>query len=98
MINYSSKDIRKTDAGVRYYVNKIFPYISPEDDDYYIITVEGDRLDLLANQYYGDSSLWKVIAIANNNVNKGSIFPPRGIQLRIPHNYNRVLELIEENN
>lgn len=98
MIIYNSSDIRKTSRGNKYYKNKIFPYIPPTDDDIYLITSEGDRLDLLANQYYGNSSYWKLISIANNNITKGSIFPPRGIQLRIPYDYNRIFNIIEASN
>ena len=51
------------------------------DDDIYIITQYGDRLDLLANTYYNDPTLWWYIAKANGlkvmNV-------PEGTSLRIP--------------
>ena len=36
------------------------------DSDLHVITQEGDRLDNLAYFFYGDSSLWWVIANANN--------------------------------
>jgi hypothetical protein len=42
-------------------------------------------LDLLANEYYGDSKLWWIIATANN-INGVNIGLDGGIQLRIPKN------------
>ena len=59
----------------------IYDNIPESDDDIYIITQYGDRLDLLAHQYYNDTSLWWYIAKANNlkimNI-------PEGTSLRIP--------------
>ena len=45
------------------------------------MTQFGDRFDVLANQYYGDSSLWWYIAQANH-LNSMNIEP--GTSLRIP--------------
>jgi nucleoid-associated protein YgaU len=53
------------------------------ESDYYIISREGDRLDTLAQQFYGDTTLWWVIANANN-IGKGSFDVPAGMQIRIP--------------
>ena len=39
--------------------------IPKSDNDIYVITQDGDRLDLLANQFYGDVNLWWYIAKAN---------------------------------
>jgi nucleoid-associated protein YgaU len=57
----------------------------------YVVTSIGDRLDLLAFQYYNDATLWWVIAMANNNVTKGLMFPEPGTQLRIPTDLNAVI-------
>ena len=51
------------------------------NDDIRVISVEGDRLDLLANEYYGDSRFWWYIAKANNL--KFMTLEP-GTKLRIP--------------
>ena len=40
----------------------------------------------LAQEYYGDSSLWWIISIANNNTIQNSLTPPVGSQIRIPSN------------
>jgi nucleoid-associated protein YgaU len=64
----------------------------------YVITTVGDRLDSLAYSYYNDSTLWWVIAMANNNATKGALYPAPGTQLRIPVNINNVLEQFEKFN
>jgi len=68
--------------------------IEPHIDDIYIIGQIGDRLDNLAFKYYGDSSLWWIIARANN-IGKGSLVVPLGLQLRIPQNQ---FDIIDEYN
>ena len=70
---YSSKIVSKATT--------IYSSIPESDSDLYIITQDGDRLDLLAYTYYKDSTLWWYIAKANNlkvmNI-------PEGTSLRIP--------------
>lgn len=44
--------------------------------------VEGERLDQLAERYYGDAGLWRVIAAANNIDDPSAM--PAGTLLRIP--------------
>jgi nucleoid-associated protein YgaU len=68
------------------------------ESDVYVITTVGDRLDSLAFSYYNDSTLWWVIAMANNNATKGALFPEPGTQLRIPTDLNTVLNLFEQFN
>ena len=48
-----------------------------------ILSQEGDRLDILALEYYGDERLWFVIAKLNN-LGKGSMDVPPGTILKIP--------------
>tara|TARA_B100001564_G_C20002863_1_gene386635 strand:- start:86 stop:397 length:312 start_codon:yes stop_codon:yes gene_type:complete len=68
-----------------YYVNVIYPYIEPDISDVYIITRNGDRLDLLAEEYYENSALYWIIASANpDKVRNDSFFMTPGIQIRIP--------------
>jgi hypothetical protein len=71
--------------------------IVKRDDDIYIITQETDRLDLLANQFYGDSSLWWIIAIANN-LNDASLSIEPGTQMRIPSNVSQILNDLKKIN
>ena len=58
----------------------------------------GDRFDQLAQQYYGDSSLWWVISIANNSFNQGSYFVTPGVQLRIPSQIGSIVASYNELN
>ena len=51
---------------VKNYQTTIHRQIPKRDNDIYVITQHGDRLDNLANQFYKDSSLWWYIAKANN--------------------------------
>jgi len=72
-------------TGSQYYVNNIYPDIPLSNDDNYVITVLGDRLDLLAFDFYGDTSYWWVIASANA-LPGDSLYLEPGMQLRIPVN------------
>ena len=63
-----------------------YPEIPRSESDIYVYTTIGDKYDILAQQYYGDSSLWWVIANANGNLDKSSLTPPIGSQIRIPIN------------
>jgi hypothetical protein len=77
-------------TGSVYYRTNIYPEIQPTNSDYYVITTVDDRLDLLALDFYQDSSLWWVIASANA-LPGDSIYPPVGMQLRIPVNISSIL-------
>ena len=77
-------------TGSLYYVTNVYPELAPTDNDYYVITTVDDRLDLLAYDFYQDSSLWWVISSANA-LPGDSIYPPVGIQLRIPQNIQSIL-------
>lgn len=81
----------------QYLGSTIYPKIKPADNDLYIISEATDRLDLLANKYYGDRSLWWVIAVANN-INDASFYVAEGIQLRIPSNLSQILNDLEKIN
>ena len=77
-------------TGSTYYQTNIYPDIQPLNSDYYVITTVNDRLDLIALDFYQDSSLWWVIASANA-LPGDSIYPPIGVQLRIPSNLPTIL-------
>lgn len=71
--------------GSLYYKPVFYPEVAPSENDIYVITEFGDRLDLLAHQFYNDVNLYWVISIANPDVvNFGSITVAEGSQLRIP--------------
>ena len=78
--------------GDQYYRTVYYPEIEPQETDIYIETEFGDRLDLLANRFYGDVSLYWIISISNPNVlDFGSLYPPAGAQLRIPVNVSGII-------
>ncbi len=79
-----------SDTSVTYMESTIYPKIEPKNSDFYIIASAGDRLDLLANRYYKDPSMWWVIATANN-LNDANFFVEVGTQLRIPADVSEIL-------
>ena len=58
-------------------------------------TDEGDRFDLLAQSYYSDPTLWWIISLANPQFNQGSMYPPLGVQIRIPTNISAIITQYE---
>lgn len=88
MGRYSNIPERKTDKNNRVSKSVLLPTIKPTSTDIYIITTAGDRLDSLAYKYYGTVGYWWIIAQANpeNNIGKGTMVLPQGVQLRIPTN------------
>ena len=97
-MRYNNKTILKTEQNKPYYRSKQYPNIPFYDSDLYVVTTVGDRLDSLAYSYYRDSTLWWIIAMANNNITKGSLFPIPGTQLRIPTNLGAILTLFDNYN
>jgi hypothetical protein len=89
---YQNIQIVKNNLGRRYYSNNIYPNIPATNDDSYVITVLGDRLDLLSFDFYGDISLWWIIASANA-LPGDSLYIEPGTQLRIPAD---VLAIVNE--
>ena len=82
--------------GPRYRRGTKYPEVPFNENDIYVITTQGDRYDLLSQQYYGDQTLWWIIAIANvgdytSEVPLNSLFIPVGTQLRIPISVQDVL-------
>lgn len=69
-----------------YYANAKYPEIGLQNTDIYVITNKADRFDTLANQFYGDKSLWWIISLANQGLKQNSLFIPAGSQIRIPIN------------
>jgi len=85
-MNYRYQNIpvkKNSQRGSEFYSNNIYPDIPLSNDDNYVIAVLGDRLDLLAQDFYGDTSFWWVIASANA-LPGDSLYLEPGMQLRIP--------------
>jgi nucleoid-associated protein YgaU len=77
-------NISKTDEGKRRYDSLRYPNIEPKSSDIYFYAKKSDRLDLLAHKYYGDVTLWPIIARANR-IGKGSLWAEAGKRIRIPY-------------
>mgnify|MGYP006921280141 CR=1 FL=1 len=76
----------------------MYPDLSQAEDTQ-IVTQEGDRLDLLAKEFYGDETFWFAIARVNG-LGKGSMAVPPGIIIRIPYyqEYSGISSLIQSYN
>ena len=81
MNRYRNSEKVKKDDNKLVYRSTLYDNIPISDDDIYVITQYGDRLDLIAYQFYGDVTLWWYVARANNLF---SMNVPSSIQLRIP--------------
>ena len=98
MQRYSDIEIIKSPKGKRMYSNVKYPFIPRSLTDIYIYVKEGMRYDTLAQQYYGDSNLWWIIAVANEQTLQNSLYPVLGSQLRIPLNPNPTIDEYERIN
>ena len=98
MSRYSNIPVIKNLEGRQLYQTVRYPEVPRSEDDLYVYTTIGDRFDTLAQQYYGDSSLWWVITIANNSFNQGSYFVTPGVQLRIPSQIGSIVASYNELN
>lgn len=90
MNRYENIPQKKTEDGKRVIRSTIYPPIPRKESDIYIRTTAGDRIELIAYQYYGDVNLWWLIAEANG-VGKGTFAIPPGTLLRVPQDYLDVL-------
>lgn len=75
-----------------------YPDIPLSENDVLIYTIRGDRLDNLAYQFYGDTTLWWILSVANPDLPNDSLYPTIGYQLRIPGNLNTILDNFEKLN
>jgi hypothetical protein len=98
MNRYNNSTIDQTQQGKPYLKQRFYPNIPLSENDVYVITTVGDRLDSLAYSYYNDATLWWIISAANNNITKGALYPIPGTQLRIPTDLNMVLNLFNQFN
>ena len=90
MNRYQNIPKTKIDGNLVYQTSR-YPEVQLSVNDIYVYTTQGDRFDILSQQYYKDSSLWWVISIANNDLNQSTLIIPEGIQIRIPANYVNVV-------
>ena len=90
MARYDNNQIIDNEGEARRFKSNIYPPIEKKTTDIYIISRDGDRLDLLAHKYYKDQTLWWIIASANGLGGSGLIIPPAR-QIRIPSDVEKIL-------
>ena len=95
MSRYTTIPKLSTTTGKQIYKTVKYPEVPRSPNDIYVYTTIGDRLDSIASKYYGDSSLWWVISISNDNLPQNSLTPPVGTQLRIPSNPTPIISSYE---
>ena len=96
-MRYQFTPTEKRYDGKNVYRSTYYPEIPESIDDFYITVSEVDYLDSLAKKYYGDESLWWVIARANNLPGyKLSIETNK--QIRIPTNVSQILNQLKNLN
>ena len=96
-MRYDSAKIRRDKNGTRYYKPTIVPNVPIKDSDIFVYPVYGDRFDIIAQRYYNDSTLWWIIAKANE-LSKGQISPDPLKKLRIPTEIDDILESVQKSN
>lgn len=90
MLRYSNIEIQTRWDGKRVYKSTQYPIIVPQTSDLQVISNESDQLDDLAYKYYGDPTLYWIIA-RTNNLGKGRMSIPPGLTLRIPIDFNGII-------
>ena len=95
MKRYAPISTKTTPKGKKIYRTVRYPIIPRSFSDTYVYATIGDRFDTLALEYYGDSSLWWIISIANGDIDQDSLTPPRGVQIRIPSNPTPIIAAYE---
>ena len=66
MSRYRFTGTKKSILGKQVFKPTMYPTIPLKDTDIFIYPKFGDRLDTLAQKYYGSVSFWWIIAKANN--------------------------------
>lgn len=92
-----NKTIKTSATGSQYYINNVYPEIPLSSEDSYVICTLGDRMDLLALDFYGDTSFWWIIASANA-LPGDSLYLEPGLQLRIPADLSSILNFYKAAN
>ena len=65
MSRYNNTRIKRNKDLNRVYSYTLYPKIPIKNSDIFIAPTYGTRLDILANEYYKDPTLWWIIAQAN---------------------------------
>jgi len=80
------------------YETMYYPEFPLKSTDIYIISRRLERMDLLADEHYGDPRFWFVIQRANSGLPYGTMVIPAGLRIRIPYPYTSydIYELMKE--
>ena len=92
---YTINETKKLNDGRNVYRSRIYPEIPLNDNDIYVASETGDRLDTLAYQYYNNASYWWIIAAANN-IHNAPFGLKDGTILRIPQNYIEIVNKFKD--
>jgi len=90
MSRYRYTKIKRDSDSNRVYGLTIYPQVPIQDGDLFVYPVDGDRLENVAYRYYNDTSLWWIIAEANN-IKGGRFALDPNVELRIPINIEPIL-------
>jgi hypothetical protein len=82
--NIPTEKIKLEDSSPIIYRNVKYPQLPLDPQDVYLYVTQGDRYDILAQDFYDDSNLWWIINLANPLQSPGSLFPTPGSQIRVP--------------
>jgi hypothetical protein len=91
MNRYDYTTTTKRWDGKPVYNTIIYPSIPLSESDMYVTVSNEEYLDSIAYKYYNDTSLWWIIAIANN-LGTGKLSVEIDSQLRIPTNITKILQ------
>jgi|TARA_Y100000310_G_scaffold286480_1_gene310653 hypothetical protein len=75
----------------------LYPSIPTMDTDVYVYPKEGERLETIAHKYYQDTSLWWIIARANDMGDGKMTLDPLK-QIRVPTDTEPILQQLERLN
>ena len=90
-MRYNNILIKRDKNNKRYYSPSFINNIPIKDSDIFIKVNVGDRFDMLAQRYYGDSNLWWIIAKANE-IGKGKLGLDPTKKIRIPTEIDDILD------
>ena len=91
MKRYSNITVTNRYDGKRVYLTTVYPVVRPSLSDIVVVSNEGDYLDTLAFKFYGDPTLWWILALVNN-LGKGRLSVTPGINLRVPTNTSEIID------
>jgi phage tail protein X len=97
MGRYTHTNIKRNSLKNRVFKTTLYPKIPILDSDIFTMSKKGDRLDLLAFKYYGDTSLWWIIALAND-IDDANFTLKSGLDIRIPTDTAQIFSDLEELN